>query len=91
MIASSVSPLLLLLLLACPLMMVFMMRGMGHGQSHGGQSGHGSDLQGGEHGSGGDATDERPSLEELRARLDDLEAQISAREDEEAERLAAVR
>jgi hypothetical protein len=83
-IASAYSPLLILLLLACPLMMIFMMRGHGHayGQDAAGHGGH--------HDSNQDPT-ERPSLEELRARVDELEAQISAREDEEAERLTVTR
>ena len=35
---AGISPLFLLVLLACPLMMVFMMRGM-HGDAHGGHGG----------------------------------------------------
>jgi hypothetical protein len=57
---------LLLLLLACPLMMVFMMRG-GHG--HGGHSHGGHDHAG-----------ERASLEELRRRRDELDREIAARD-----------
>lgn len=55
----------LLLVLACPLMMLFMMRG-GHG--HGGHA----------HGSGG--AREPSSLNELRRRRDDLDGEIAARE-----------
>ena len=54
-----------LLILACPLMMVFMMRG-GHGRG-----GHA-------HGSGTEAS---ASLEELRRRRDELDDQIAARDD----------
>ena len=54
-----------LLILACPLAMMFMMRG-GHG--HGGHA----------HGSAG--ADESSSLEELRRRRDALDAQIAARD-----------
>ena len=79
MLAANFSPLLLVLLLACPLMMVFMMRGHGHG--HAGDGTH----------TGSDTTGERPSLDELRARVDDLEAQIRAREDEQADRLSPAR
>lgn len=58
----------LLLILACPLMMIFMMRG-GHGHS-----GH-ADM----HGSNG--TQEPSSLDELRRRRDGLDREIAARED----------
>ena len=54
-----------LLILACPLMMIFMMRG-GHG--HGGHS----------HGSNG--AQEPSSLDELRRRRDELDQEIVARE-----------
>jgi hypothetical protein len=56
-----------LLILACPLLMMFMMRG-GHG--HGGHA-H-------THGSPGVA--ESSSLDELRGRRDDLDREIAARE-----------
>jgi hypothetical protein len=56
----------LLLIVACPLMMIFMMRG-GHG--HGGHA----------HGSSG--VQERSSLDELRRRRDDLDEEIASRED----------
>jgi hypothetical protein len=55
-----------LLVLACPLMMVFMMRG-GHG--HGGHA----------HGSSG--AQEPSSLDELHRRRDELDQEIAARED----------
>jgi hypothetical protein len=58
--------LLFLLILACPLMMVFMMRG-GHG--HGGHA----------HGSSG--AQESSSLDELHRRRDELDQEIAARED----------
>lgn len=56
---------LLLVLLACPLMMVFMMRG-GHG--HGGHSHSGHDAR------------EPRSLEDLRRRRDELDREIAARD-----------
>lgn len=59
-----------LLVLACPLMMVFMMRG-GHG--HGGRT----------HGSSG--AQERSSLDELHRRRDELDQEIAAREDKEVD------
>jgi hypothetical protein len=57
----------LLLILACPLIMIFMMRG-GHG--HGGHA----DM----HGANG--TQEPPSLGELRRRRDELDQEIATRE-----------
>jgi hypothetical protein len=73
------SYLLLPLILACPLMMVFMMRGM-HG-------GHGGNADGQAHGHGGcgHGHSDRaasPSLDELRRRRDELEQQIEEREEE---------
>ena len=59
---------LLLVLLACPLMMVFMMRG-GHG--HGGHS-HSH--------SGHDDAREPGSLDDLRRRRDELDREIAARD-----------
>ena len=56
--------LLLLVLLACPLMMVFMMRG-GHGHGGHGQGGH---------------TSEPASLDDLRRRRDELDREIAARD-----------
>jgi hypothetical protein len=88
-IASVSSAFWLLLVLACPLMMIFMMRGMGHGHGQSNAKGGHAGCHGGHHGE--DETAERPTLDELRARLDDLETQIRAREDEEAERLTAAR
>jgi len=88
MLAANLSPLLLVLLLACPLMMIFMMRGHGHGggQSEGQAGGcHSGTL------SGSETANDRPSLEELRARVEDLDAQIRAREAEDAERLTPAR
>jgi hypothetical protein len=72
--------LLLLLLLACPLMMMWMMRGghgghAGEGHTHGAAGGHGGhdDV---------DATAE-PSLDDLRRQRDELDNEISKREAEE--------
>ena len=81
----------LLLLLACPLMMVFMMRGMHGGRSgdtEGGHGGHGH-AGGCGHGRGrgndGMRHDEVPSangdsLEELRRRREQLDREIEERE-----------
>lgn len=75
----------LLLLLACPLIMLLMHRGAGHG-SHGGHAGH--SAQGGHAGHGcshGDGDEgPQPSLEELRARRDELDAEIRELEEREA-------
>jgi hypothetical protein len=77
MIATTVSTgFLLLLVLACPLMMLFMMRG-GHG--HGGGH-HG-------HASGGDEHQApAPSTDELRHRRYELDREIAEREAEEETR-----
>ena len=64
--------LLVLLVLACPLMMMWMMRG-GHG--HGAAQGH----AGGRHGGETDSTESR-STAELRRQRDELERQIAERE-----------
>ena len=71
----------LLLVLACPLMMMFMMRGM-HG-SHGGSAGggHARGMGGGCHGQR--SADSSTSLDELRRQRDELERQIEQREAEE--------
>ena len=91
MIASSVSPLLLVLLLACPLMMLFMMRG-GHGHGHGGQGqDHAGGCHDGEHGSEDTGARTQSTLDELRDQRDDLDARIQALEDEEAEQLTPAR
>jgi len=69
--------LLLLLLLACPLVMVWMMRGHGahgHGSHASGHAGHGCG-----HG-GPSAPDDEPSLEELRRRRTELDAEIEGEE-----------
>ena len=68
----------LLLILACPLMMVFMMRGM-----HGGQKGHAD--AGHAHGAGGGchgqtSSDSSASLDDLRRQRDELDRQIEQRE-----------
>ncbi len=69
---------LLLLLLACPLLMVWMMRG-GHGaHGAGGHSGHGCG-HGGNDGAANEQASE-PSLDELRRQRDELEREIEERE-----------
>ena len=75
------SYLFLLLILACPLMMFFMMRGM-HG-------GHGGNADGGHtqgHTAEGDHShaDTNSSLEELRRQREQLDGEIEQREAEEA-------
>ncbi len=78
----------LLILLACPLAMVWMMRGHGghasHGDSHGAHASHGA---GHGCGHGGDVSEDpdTSSLEGLRRRRDELEARI-----EELERSETV-
>lgn len=80
-----------LLLLACPLMMIFMMRGMHGGHGHG-RAGHGAAGQAGCHG-GGDEQGEQPrsraamSLDELKQERDELNALIGER----AEQAVAAR
>ena len=68
------------LVLACPLMMMFMMRG-GHG--HGGQAGHGGGWHGG-HDNGSDTKD--ASTQDLRRQCDELDRRIDEREQSESER-----
>ena len=71
----------LLLILACPLMMIWMMRGM-HGS-------HGADADGGQaktndaSGHGRADTGSAPSLEELRHQRDELDQRIDERAAEE--------
>jgi hypothetical protein len=72
---------LLLLILACPLMMILMMRG-GHGHS-GGHAGH----RGGLHDGHDHASEPEPdSTQELRRRRDEVDRLIAQRERSEAER-----
>lgn len=74
------SLLILLLVLACPLMMVWMMRG-GHG-------GHGHGTRGGGHDhmhAGGGESPAGRSLDELRARRDELDAEIAQLDGDETE------
>ncbi len=66
------SGLIFLLILACPLMMFFMMRGM--------HSGRGNNADGGHDHAG---TDANTSLHELRRQREQLERQIEEREAEE--------
>ncbi|MBA3717721.1 MAG: DUF2933 domain-containing protein [Actinobacteria bacterium] len=68
----------LLLILACPLMMIFMMRGM-HGR-HGGDASHGpAQRRTGGHG----PSDSSASLDELRRQREQLNRHIEEREAEE--------
>jgi hypothetical protein len=77
----------LLLLLACPLLMMWMMRG-GHGaHGTGGHAGHGCG-HGGHGGAKADA-DTEPSLDELRRRRDELDRAIEARETSQRETMGA--
>jgi hypothetical protein len=63
-----------LLVLACPLMMMFMMRG---GRGHGGQGGH----AGGSHGGHGQEPEPREtSTDDLRRQRDELDREIEHRE-----------
>lgn len=63
----------LLLILACPLMMVWMMRGRGHGSGHDHAHGATGALRGG------------GSLDELRRRRAELDAEIARFEEAETE------
>ena len=69
----------LLLLLACPLMMFFMMRGMhgGHGSGAAGGKAHAGGCHDG-HDTGADG-----SLDDLRRQRDELDRRIAERETEE--------
>jgi Spy/CpxP family protein refolding chaperone len=71
----------LLLFLACPLMMVFMMRGMHGGRGGSADGGH-AHTMGGCHG-GHDHSSSDQSLEELRTQREQLDRQIEEREAEE--------
>lgn len=84
----------LLFLLACPLMMIFMMRGMGHG----GHGAHGKDDAHGAPDTPTRLTDEATSPEELRhlrdeltARLEQLDSRIEDLEHVETDRKTPVR
>ena len=71
-----------LLIIACPLMMFFMMRGMhgGHGNNADGGHVHGQDAGFGHDHAG---TDANTSLHELRRQREQLEREIEEREAEE--------
>lgn len=62
----------LLLVLACPLMMIFMMRGHGHGREAGNQAGHTGCGRGGDHA--------QATVDELRRDRDELDRRIAERE-----------
>jgi DUF2933 family protein len=66
----------LLLVLACPLMMIFMMRGHGRGESHS-RAGH-AGCGDGSH--TGDRDEEHISVDGLRRRRDELDQQTADRE-----------
>ena len=68
-----------LLVLACPLMMMFMMRG-GHG--HGGQGGHAGGSNGGR---GQEPTPRETSTDDLRRQRAELDREIEHREQWEPE------
>jgi len=70
----------LLLVLACPLMMIFMMRGHGHGAGHGQSDGEDPGHAGCGHGGHNGRSDERISVDDLRRRRDELEREIADRE-----------
>ena len=70
--------LILLLVLACPLMMLFMHRG-----GHGGHTSHGPDH--GHMDGGADEMSGTSSLDELRRRRDELDAKIDELEQAETE------
>lgn len=77
----------LLLILACPVAMIFMMKGMhgAHG-AHSREKGHSHSEQDGSHAccrSGSDHRQENLSLDDLRARRAELEREISEREYQE--------
>ena len=75
--------LLFLLILACPLMMIFMMRGRGHG-GHGGhdQTAGANSQSDGEHGHVHDehCRHDDESLDDLKRSRDKLDAEIEERE-----------
>lgn len=95
--------LLFLLILACPLMMIFMMRGhRGHGHgghAHGdhGQTAGANGRSDGEHEHDEDCSHDDESLDDLKRSRDELDERIAARElddlkrsrDELGERIAA--
>jgi hypothetical protein len=71
---------LLLILAACPLMMIFMMRGMHGGHGGNAESGHTHSMTDGSvHGPAGAGN----SLDDLRRQRDELDRQIDEREADE--------
>ena len=71
----------LLLILACPLMMIFMMRGMHGGQSGNADGGHTHGMAGGCHSHADSSSG--TTLDDLRRQREDLDRQIEEREAEE--------
>src|SRR6266540_997824 len=75
--------LIIALVLACPLMMLWMMRGHGHGHSGHGHGGHAEGRGGGCGHSHGDTSSGRKAAAELRRERDELDRQIEERESTE--------
>ncbi len=76
----------ILFLLACPLMMIFMMRGMGHGGHAHGAGSSGETGQGQLHDASHDVVGEIRALrEELGERFNDIDRRIDELEDRAAE------
>lgn len=74
----------LLLILACPLMMIFMMR-RGHGHGGHGRAARADSQSDGEHGHVHDehCSHDDESLDDLKRRRDELDERIAAREHDE--------
>ena len=73
----------LLLILACPLMMILMMRGMHGGQGGNATGGHRHGMAGGCHGGMHGQDEPESSLDDLRHQRDELNRRIEQREADE--------